>query len=66
MAVDFCQDIKSGTLHPNVSANKKKRAFWVDRWEGRREADGLPPPKEPFIALFSSTLIYLDTMATPG
>lgn len=63
MGVDFCQDIKSGTLHPNFSANKKSILAGLI---GGREADRLSPPKEPFIALFSSAMIYLDTMASPG
>lgn len=55
MGVDSCQDIKSGTLHPNVSANKK--SILAGLIEGR-EADRLSQSKEPFIALFSSMLIY--------
>lgn len=62
MGVDFCRDIKSGTLHPTVSANKNSI---LGGPTGGREADRRSPPQESFMALFSSTSIYLDTIAFP-
>lgn len=62
MGVDFCRDIKSGTLHPTVSANKNSI---LGGPTGGREADRRSPPQESFMALFSSTSIDLDTIAFP-
>lgn len=37
MGVDSCQDIKSGTLHPNVLANKKSILSGLIRRRGGRQ-----------------------------